>query len=126
MPISRVLAEPLAEGVPLGPSELLQLLGDYREYLIKERGLANQTVAGYLSVARQFLSHVARADGLQLSNLTAKSVLRAAQHRCVGSTKHLVRVCDVVGCCARAARQTADSVGRPPRVRQLEQALPST
>jgi len=36
------------------------------------------------------------------------------------------RVCDVVGCCARAARQTADSVGRPPRVRQLEQALPST
>jgi site-specific recombinase XerD len=94
MPISQVLAEPLAEGAPLGSSELVKVLGDYREYLIQERGLANQTVAGYLSVARQFLSHVARADGVRLSNLDAKIVLqfvlRAAQHRCVGSTKHVV------------------------------------
>ena len=94
MPRLPVLAESLAEGPPRGPTQLGQLLADYREYLIQERGLANQTVAGYLSVARQFLSHAASSDGLLLSKLDAKVVsqfvVQAAQHRCVGSTKHLV------------------------------------
>ena len=95
MPRSAALKQPPADvAPPRGATELEQVLGQYGDHLIQERGLASQTVAGYLSVARQFLSHVASTDGLDLSKLDAKVVsqfvVQAAQHRCVGSTKHLV------------------------------------
>ena len=95
MPRSAALKQPPADvPPPRGATELEQVLGQFGDHLIQERGLASQTVAGYLSVARQFLSHVASTDGLDLSKLDAKVVsqfvVQAPQHRCVGSTKHLV------------------------------------
>ncbi len=70
------------------------LLRQYRDHLVRERGLANQTVAGYQTVARQFLSHVASSRELDLSNLNATAVsqfvVATAQRRCIGSTKHMV------------------------------------
>ena len=75
-------------------ADVEELLVRYREHLIQERGLAGQTVAGYLSVARQFHSQLASTDGLVLSKLDAKVVsqfvVEAAQHRCVGSTRHMI------------------------------------
>jgi len=79
---------------PLRATEPRLLLEQYRDHLIQERGLASSTVAGYQTVARQFLSHIATSDGLGLSDLGAEVVTRfavqAAQRRCIGSTKHIV------------------------------------
>ena len=75
-------------------AEFDQLLRQYRDYLTRERGLARQTVAGYQTVARQFLAHIARSTGFNLSGLdvavVSQFVVRAGQTRCIGSTKHLV------------------------------------
>jgi site-specific recombinase XerD len=75
-------------------AEFDQLLRQYRDHLTQERGLAGQTVAGYQTVARQFLAHVASSTGFDLSGLDAavvsQFVVRAGQTRCIGSTKHVV------------------------------------
>src|SRR2546427_8690386 len=75
-------------------AEFDQLLRQYRNHLTQERGLAGPTMAGYQTVARQFLAHVASSIGFDLSGLDAavvsQFVVRAGQTRCVGSTKHLV------------------------------------
>ncbi len=87
-------AQAVVEGPDGGPAELSQLLGRYRAYLIRERGLASQTVAGYQTVARQFLTHVAHSQGFDLSHIDSRVVsqfvIDAGQRRCIGSTKHLV------------------------------------
>lgn len=74
--------------------EFKQLLRQYRDHLTRERGLAAPTVAGYQTVARQFLAHVASTTGHDLAVLDAavvsQFVVRAGQTRCTGSTKHLV------------------------------------
>ncbi len=79
---------------PGGPAELDQLLGRYREYLIQERGLAGPTVAGYQTVARQFLARIAQSRSFDLSQIDGRTVSQfvvdAGQRRCIGSTKHLV------------------------------------
>jgi len=71
-----------------------QPLERYRDHLIRERGLAAPTVAGYQTVARQFLAHLATSDGCSMSDLDGRVVtqfvIQAAQRRCIGSTKHLV------------------------------------
>jgi integrase/recombinase XerD len=55
-----------------GPVE--ELLGDYRGYLARERGLAESTIDNYGRVARLFLSDRERANGLALERLTAAEV----------------------------------------------------
>ena len=78
-------------------AEFDQLLRQYRDHLTQERGLAGQTVAGYQTVARQFLAHVASSTGFDLSGLDAavvsQFVVRAGQTHCIGSTKHVVTGC---------------------------------
>src|SRR5260370_13625120 len=75
-------------------AEFDQLLRQCRDHLTRERGLAVPTVAGYQTVARQFLAHVASSIGFDLAGLDAavvsQFVVRAGQTRCIGSTKHLV------------------------------------
>ncbi len=79
---------------PPRPAQRDQLLERYRDHLIRERGLAAPTVAGYQTVARQFLAHLATSDGYSLSTLDSsvvtQFVIQTAQRRCIGSTKHVV------------------------------------
>jgi site-specific recombinase XerC len=67
-------------------SEFDQLLRQYRDHLTRERGLAAPTVAGYQTVARQFVAHVASSTGFDLACLDAvvvsQFVVRAGQTRC--------------------------------------------
>jgi len=67
---------------PLKPDELL---ARYRDYLVREKGLAYSTVAGYLTVARQFLKALGRRAGEDLTRLRPKFVTEfvvdAAEHR---------------------------------------------
>ena len=71
-----------------------ELLTRYREHLVREKGLAYSTVAGYRTVARQFLNAFVRQTDAGLSQLSAKFVtefvIDAADHRPTGSTKHRV------------------------------------
>ena len=94
MPTLAALRQAPSDVLPSRRADVEELLDSYREHLIQERGLASQTVAGYLSVARQFFLHLASTDGSVLSKHDAKVVsqfvVEAAQHRCVGSTRHLV------------------------------------
>jgi integrase/recombinase XerD len=48
------------------------LLGDYRRYLVRERGLVEHTIYGHQRVARLFLE--GRPDGLELERLSAADV----------------------------------------------------
>ena len=50
------------------------LLGDYRGYLARERGLAESSIENYGRVARLFLSEREGVDGLALERLTAAEV----------------------------------------------------
>lgn len=74
--------------------EFEPLVKRYQDHLVHERGLASPTVAGYQTVARQFLAHVATSGDSDLSNLTTTEVSQfvvvTAQRRCIGSTKHMV------------------------------------
>lgn len=84
----------VAEPGPVGDVE--QLLVDYRGYLISERGLAESTIAGYLTVAKLFVeARSATTDGrLGLERLTAGEVsdfvLAECTSRSVGSAKFVV------------------------------------
>jgi site-specific recombinase XerD len=74
------------------PSGLERLLGDYRSWLVVERGLADATVVRYEKLARQFL-HEFAADGVGgvIVNLSAADVvaflLRESARVSVGATK---------------------------------------
>lgn len=63
-----------------GPVE--RLLGDYRRYLVHERGLATQTVAKSERAARVFLEERERAGGLQLEHMTAADVSSFLARQC--------------------------------------------
>jgi integrase/recombinase XerD len=67
---------------------------EYRRWLVQERGLAAATVRGYVGEARLLLSHLDRAEGLDLSDLTAGEVngyvVGECRRRHVGSAKVLV------------------------------------
>lgn len=75
-------------------AEVEELLRQYHDHLVRERGLAGQTVAGYRTVARQFFAHATGIYGLDIPHLDAEVVsqfvVNAGQRRCIGSTKHLV------------------------------------
>jgi integrase/recombinase XerD len=78
-------------GLP-GPVE--ELLGCYRGYLLRERGLTEGTARGYVDVVRPFVATRVRGEGLDLAGITAADVtgfvLSACPGRVVGSAKLIV------------------------------------
>lgn len=89
-----VVAEP-APPVAEGPGE--RLLEDFATYLVRERGLAERTVAGYRSVGRLFLPERSSGlgeDGAGLGTLTAGEinafVLAQSAQRSAGSLNNVV------------------------------------
>ncbi len=70
------------------------ILGDYRGYLVRERGLAAATVTGYLAVARLFLARWEQPGSPGLGQLAAGHitgfVLEECGRRSVGSAKVMV------------------------------------
>jgi integrase/recombinase XerD len=82
----------LAAPAPDGTFEVL--LDRYRTYLVRERGLAARTVAGYTATARLFLAGRMVDEGAGLAGLSGADlttfVLREHRRRGVGSTKYLV------------------------------------
>jgi integrase/recombinase XerD len=58
------------------------ILEDYRCYLVRERGLAAATVAGYLAVARVFLARWEQPGGPDLGQLTAAQVTGFVLEEC--------------------------------------------
>jgi integrase/recombinase XerD len=63
-------------------SPLEELLGDYRGYLLRERGMAAGSVQGYESAARRFLSKRARGGELELEGLVAAEITRFVHSEC--------------------------------------------
>jgi site-specific recombinase XerC len=55
-------------------SDPVELLARYRDHLVRERGLAASTVAGYQTVARQFLGALTEAGDQDLTRLSARFV----------------------------------------------------
>src|SRR6266540_4884993 len=86
---ARTVSESLAAEGPLE-----QLLGDYRRYLARERGLAQETIVGYERVARLFLEEREQPDGLALDELSAADVslflARECSKRSVSGARDLV------------------------------------
>ena len=78
-------------GLP-GPVE--ELLGCYRGYLLRERGLTEGTARGYVDFVRPFVATRVRGEGLDLAGITAADVtgfvLTACPGRAVGSAKLIV------------------------------------
>jgi len=74
------------------PAEMLA--GDYRRYLLSERGLSAASVSAYLAAARLFLGQLGQSGGLDLGKLTAGQVRGFAVVQCgqrpVASAKVLV------------------------------------
>ena len=93
--LRRLSAAP--EPAPSAPASagLDRVLGEYRTYLVKERGLAPGTIRGYLRVARWFLSEQSAAgEDWTLREPTAAEVsafvVRAVRERRTGSAKFVV------------------------------------
>jgi len=120
------------EGPPvLSPVEAL--LGEYRAWLVNERGLAAMTVLRYQTLARRFLTQrVSPVDELGVANLTGADVSRFLLGECarvsVGSAKgrvaelrSLLRFLHVRGFTAMAL---AESV--PPVAGWRETTIPPT
>jgi integrase/recombinase XerD len=74
------------------PGEMLA--GDYRRYLLSERGLSAASVSAYLAAARLFLGELGQSGELDLGKLTAGQVRGFAVAQCcrrpVASAKILV------------------------------------
>jgi site-specific recombinase XerD len=76
------------------PTEAERFLQQYRVYLVEERGLSMGTVAGYLYVARLFVTARAAEGAPRLDRLSAAEVtdfvLAECVSRSVGSAKYVV------------------------------------
>lgn len=83
---------PVPREVPLGPVE--ELLADFRGWLLRERGLTEGTVRGYVDCVRPFVAGRVRGDVLDLAGVTAADVTgfvrTACPGRAVGSAKLIV------------------------------------
>jgi integrase/recombinase XerD len=83
---------PVPQVVPPGPVE--ELLGRYRGYLIRERGLTSGTARGYVDFVRPFAATRLHGEVLDFASLTAADitgfVLGACPGRAVGSAKLIV------------------------------------
>jgi integrase/recombinase XerD len=65
----------IAVAVPAPPTPLEAMVGHFRHYLLNERGLAAETIRGYLGIARLFLSLWQGPGGaLDLSQVSAQAV----------------------------------------------------
>ena len=65
---------------PQAPAD--RLAARFGEYLVRERGLAADSVRSYTGVARRFLGGVAAADGVGAEGLTAADVTRFVRREC--------------------------------------------
>lgn len=85
-----VVPEPVV--VVVAPSAVDVLLGEYRGYLLDERGLASGTVGNYLDVAGVFLSWLPDGAAVQClaGEVVIEFVLRECRARSVESSKWLV------------------------------------
>jgi integrase/recombinase XerD len=83
---------PVPAVVVVAPTAMEMLLGEYRVYLLDERGLASGTVGNYLLVAGVFLGEL--PDEVELERLSGELViefvLRECRVRSVESSKTLV------------------------------------
>lgn len=82
----------LAPAAPLEPSPLEVLMASFRDWMVRERGLAGGTVIRYERTARRFLAEqVLRADALDVAGLTGADVnaflLRECARVSAGSVK---------------------------------------
>ena len=118
-----------------------ELLTRYRDHLVRERGLAYPTVAGYQTVARQFFAAVLVRSDVDLGSLSAKTVTRfvleAAESRPTGTTKHRVtalrsllrflhvdgRAPDLVGIVPKVAGWRGSNLPRALRSSEFERLL---
>ena len=77
---------------PAAPSALEELIGSYRAWLVRDRGLAEATIIRYERTARRFL--VQRADGADVRGLSGAEVsaflLTESGRRSVGAAKGCV------------------------------------
>lgn len=78
---------------PVATTPAAELLGRYRLYLVRERGLADRVVAHYEHAARLFLADRPGASSLDLAALTAADIVgflaRECPRRGVGSAQNL-------------------------------------
>lgn len=109
---------PDTEEVPLGPVE--ELLAQYRDYLLTERGLTPATAQGYVGRVRPFARGRLRSDWLDLAGLSAADVsgyvLASCPGRAPGSAKMVV-------CALRSLLRWLHLTGRVPV--PLAPAVPS-
>jgi len=82
----------IVEQTPATPLD--ELLAEYGDYLLQERGVTSTTAQSYVDIARQFLSEWTGPDELDLTGLDAgyvtTFVVRECPRRCVGSAKYIV------------------------------------
>lgn len=76
---------PVLDPAPLGPVE--RLLAEYGSYLVKERGLAANTVDCYRRCVRPFVATRVRGGELDLASLTAGDVTEYVRAACPGKAK---------------------------------------
>jgi integrase/recombinase XerD len=69
---------------PMPVTEAGRLLGLYRAYLTRERGLAEGTVKGYVRVAGLFIDERAVGGGVELSGVTARELALFTAGVCAG------------------------------------------
>jgi len=83
-----------AQPEPVASTPAERLTGDYRSYLVRERGLATTSVCRYLGTARLFLSECEHRGGLDLGRLSAGDVtdfvIRHCRQRRTASARALV------------------------------------
>lgn len=84
----------LPSRVQVAPDVVEVVLGDYRDYLLGERGLTAGTARGYLDCVRPFVATRLRGDVLDLAGITAGDVtgyvVAVCPGRAAGSAKLIV------------------------------------
>jgi len=116
------------------PSAVDRLLGEFRDYLLQERGLKATSAAQYLPTARLFLSERSEPLEENLARMSAAEVstfvLREARRRSVRSTetviyalRALLRFLHVIGLIGEPLVEAVPSVAR--RREDLPRALPA-
>ena len=73
--------------VPIVSTPAEELLGRYRDYLLRERGLTAGTVRGYVDLVRPFVAGRVETDGLGLGCLTAADVSGYLLAACPGRSR---------------------------------------